>query len=185
MGSHPQTFKDGQLVGLTRQDGDIGQRYVFSAVKTGDWEHTYQLNNLMEITNRILLNTEEIMKSGPGSGSEISVPGVPGLPGNISYTLMQVKDTVDRIEEIVRGMDETQTKRIFSPETTWDERIQMVLSSIVTGAASMIINEGLKLLGAYFFIKNSLRTALFRIAGNFNFDSPPGIAGPIIHDELR
>lgn len=188
MSSNPQSWKNGQLVTLTRQDKDVGQQYVFSAVKTGDWEHTYQLNNLMEITNTILLNTQEIMKSGTrsdisvpgngtGSGSEISIPG------NISYTLMQVKDTVDRIEEIVKSMDESQTKSILSPQTTWDEKIQMLLGSVLTGSTVMIVNEALKALGAYLLIKSSLRTALHRITGNFDFESPPGLAGP--HDELR
>lgn len=189
MSSNPQSWKNVQLVSLTRQDREFGQKYRFSSVNYTNEEHTHQLNNLMEITNRILLNTQEIMKSGTGSSSEVIEPGNGtgsssgvSVPGNISYALMQVKDTVDRIEEIVKRMDNTQTKSILSPQTTWDEKIQMLLGSVLTGTSVMIVNEALKALGAYLLIKNCLRTALHRITGNFDFESPPGLAGP--HDEL-
>ena len=59
----PQAWQDGKMTELPRQDIDIGQKYFFSATRTDTHHNTYQLNNLMELANRILINVEGIQKS--------------------------------------------------------------------------------------------------------------------------
>ena len=177
----PQAWKDGKMTELPRQDIDIGQRYVFSSTRTDTIQITYQLNNLMELANRILINVEGIQK--PSTSTDLVKPENVSC-GELYFMTKQIQTTLNQVEEAIRRMDSSQTKVLFSPDTSWKDKTTMVISSIALAAANhAAINympNVLEYIGLYNLYKACIRTVMHRISGNNDFEPPQVIDVPLL-----
>ncbi|KAM4087551.1 hypothetical protein ACB094_07G002600 [Castanea mollissima] len=165
----PQAWQDQKMTELPRQDNDIGQKYVFSSTKFNTEEITYQLNNLMELTNRVLINCEGIQKPGTDLINPDNVSS-----GDLYFILKQIQETLTEVDEGIRRMDATQTKVLFSPETSWAEKMRMVVSSIALAAANQVavnyMPNIMEYIGLYSLYQACIRSVMHRIAGNNDFE---------------
>ena len=173
----PQIRKNGSETVLDKQDIDIKQKYYFSSTKEDN--KTYQLNNLMEISNRILLDVQEIKKKDiqeikdliPSPSTGVIIPEQIDNK-EILNICTQTKLSTDKIADTVAKMSDSQVKTLTDPNTTWTDRVHIVLSVAITSAEACVVRAALEAIGAFPWIVNNIRRVLYRRTGNYNFELP-------------